>query len=109
MMNSKTLAVATALTFGISGLAFAQSSSTSPKSPPPASGSATTTQQAPSSSSPSTTSPSSPSATSRSTAGSGSTNMTEADVKQKLESQGYSNVTDIKKDKDGYTAKAMKG
>jgi hypothetical protein len=87
----KTLAIAAALAMGVSGLALAQTSTPTAPSTPPAARS--TTQ-------PSTTS------------GSGSSSATaihsEADVKQKLESQGYSNVTDVKKDKDGYTAKAMK-
>jgi hypothetical protein len=34
--------------------------------------------------------------------------MTEADVRKKLESEGYTQVTDIKQDKDGFMAKAMK-
>ena len=90
MLNVKTMAVAAALALGVSGLALAQTSTTQPSKP----GTGTT---APSTGAPSTT------------AGSGSSVMTEADVKQKLEKEGYSQVTDVKKDKDGYTAKAMKG
>jgi hypothetical protein len=35
--------------------------------------------------------------------------MTEADVKQKLEHEGYTQITEVRREKDGYTAKAMKG
>jgi protein CpxP len=88
----KKLAIAAALMMGVSGIALAQTSTpTSPSAPPAAS----------------TTAPPS------TTAGSGSSMPsaihTEADVKQRLEHEGYSQVTDVKKDKDGYTAKAMKG
>src|SRR5262249_31523842 len=91
MLNVKTMAIAATLALGVSGLALAQTSTTAPTKP----GSGTTAPSAGTSSS--------------TTAGSGSSVMTEADVKQKLEKEGYSQVTDVKKDKDGYTAKAMKG
>jgi len=35
--------------------------------------------------------------------------LTEADIKSGLEGLGYSQVTDIKKSADGFTAKAMRG
>lgn len=47
------------------------------------------------------------------TAGSGTSNapvrMTPADVKEALERQGYSDVTDVDETLDGFTARAMKG
>jgi hypothetical protein len=83
---NKPIAIAAALVFGVSSLAFAQTSpSTSPRSAPshdsatPGSGSSTARQ------------------------------ITDADVKSGLEGLGYSQVTDIKRSEAGYTAKAMRG
>jgi hypothetical protein len=105
MPQAKTFALAAALTLSVSGLALAQAtapapSPTAPSTAAPSTGIAPTTPG---------TAPSSSATTPGSTAGSGSTMMTEADVRQKLEQEGYSQISDLKKDKDGYTAKGMKG
>lgn len=39
---------------------------------------------------------------------SSSMQMSEQDVKKKLEGEGYSDISDVQKNKDGYMAKAMK-
>ena len=85
-MRKATIAtVAAALMFGASSIAMAQSSSRDTATPAPA------MKSSPSSSS---------------LSGSSSAPMNEAQVKQKLEADGYSNVSDVRKDKDGWTAKA---
>lgn len=88
MYKMTSSAIATALLLGASSLAMAQSTTTSP-SATPAPGSA-------------------PSMNSSSgLSGSSSAPMNEAQVKQRLEADGYSNVSDVHKDKDGWAAKAM--
>jgi hypothetical protein len=49
------------------------------------------------------------SATGSSGSSSGAMKLSEQDVRKKVESEGYTNVSDIKQDRNGYTAKAMKG
>jgi hypothetical protein len=62
---------------------------------------------------PTATSPSPPAASSSTTAGSGTTSapgkMSDQEVKSKLESQGYTQVTDVSSTPEGISAKAMKG
>ena len=54
-----------------------------------------------------------PAASSSTTAGSGTTSapgkMSDQDIKTKLESEGYTQITDVSSTPEGITAKAMKG
>ena len=83
--------IAAALMLGMTSLAFAQ---TSPQTSP-------------------STAPRAAPAPGAGAGGSGTTaparQLTEADIKSGLEGLGYSQVTDIKKSADGFTAKAMRG
>jgi hypothetical protein len=90
MTRLKTIGLLGAALLGASSLAFAQTSTT-PTTPMPA------PTTSPSANAPSTTMP-----------GSQSARLSEQDVKKKLEGAGYSSVTGIKPNKDGYTAMAMK-
>jgi hypothetical protein len=83
----KSLTLAGALVLGVSSLALAAGDA--PKSP-------MTTAQAPSTTSPSTAAPSGAAksgAATGTTAGSGTSAMTESDIKKRLETQGYSQVS----------------
>ena len=106
-------AVVAAATLGLASYGYAQTSPTSPSTSPTM---------------PSTSSPSSPSGASGSTTGTGSTGATttspsgaagtsgaamgpvtsESDVRQQLQKEGYTSVSDIKKQGDKWEAKAMK-
>jgi hypothetical protein len=105
MTKLKTVALVGAMLLGASPLAFAQTGSTmtpgtSTTAPPsgashPQTGTSTTapsTRAAPTSPGPQT-----------------AMKMSEQDVKKRLQSAGYSSVTDVKPNKDGYSARAMKG
>src|SRR5258707_132465 len=102
MTKLKTFGLLGAMLLGASSLAYAQ---TAPSTSAPATGAPTVT-------SPTGTSPTGSSPTvSQPTGGSQrqqATKLTETDVKKKLEAAGYSSVTGIKQDKNGYTAMAMK-
>ena len=90
MTRLKTIGMLGAVLLGASSLAFAQ---TTPTTPAPAAPPVTS----PSANAPSATAP-----------GAQSARLTEQDVKKKLEGAGYSSVTDVKPDKNGYTAMATK-
>jgi len=90
MTRLKTIGMLGAVLLGASSLAFAQ---TTPTTPAPAAPPVTS----PSANAPSATAP-----------GPQSARLTEQDVKKKLEGAGYSSVTDVKPDKNGYTAMATK-
>lgn len=81
MSKAVAIAMASALLLGAGSLAHAQSSTSS--------------------------SPSTRSSSSSALSGSSSAPMNEAQVKQRLEADGYSDVSDVHKDKDGWTAKAQ--
>ena len=87
MMTMHTAAIAAALVFGSSAVAWAQSSATSP----PAAWNA--------------------SDWTRGTSGPSTAPMSavERDVRRKLESEGYDSITDLQQDKDGWMATARKG
>ncbi len=97
MTKLKTFGLLGAMLLGASSLAYAQ---TAPSTSAPSTGAPTVT-------SPTVTSPT----VSPPTGGAQrqqATKLTEMDVKKKLEAAGYSSVTGIKQDKNGYTAMAMK-
>jgi hypothetical protein len=109
MTNLKTVGLLGALLIGASPLAFAQTGSTtmtpgtSTTAPPP-SGShpkMAAPQGAPSSGAENVR-PGAPGPQS-------AMKMSEQDVKKRLQSAGYSSVTNVKPSRDGYTARAVKG
>ncbi len=87
MFKMTSSAIAAALFFGASSLAMAQSTTSAPSATP-----APIERSAPGSTN---------------LSGSSSAMMNEAQVKQRLEADGYSSVSDVRKDKDGWSAKAM--
>jgi Peptidase propeptide and YPEB domain len=87
MLMLRTAAVAAVLVFGPLSLVLAQSSTQSP----PASSNTTDGPTMTNSGAPWTP-----------------TNVTEQEVRKKLESEGYSQISDVKQDKDGYMATAVK-
>src|SRR6267378_2753091 len=114
MMKAKTVAMIGALLLGSSALALAQTGSSSTTSP--SSGAATgstagsTTGGTSGSMTGGTTGSTTGSATGSATTTPGpqSAMKTDQDVTKKLQDAGYSNVTDVKPGKNGYTASAMK-
>ena len=122
MTKFMTVTALTALLLGGTSLSFAQTSSTTTTMPSntaapavtlPSTGAAVgakagvTTGAATGTNSGSATGTTSGSAT-VTAPGVQSAMKSDQDVKKKLESVGYSDVTDIKQDKNGYTASAMK-
>lgn len=99
------LAVAT---LGLGSAAFAQTSPAPSQAPSAAPTAPSTTPSAPSGSDTrSGVTPRSGTSTQSGTATTGKA-MTEADVRQELLKQGYSNVSDVKKKGDHFEAKALK-
>jgi hypothetical protein len=97
MKKSTVLGAVAAMVLGASSLAFAQTATTTPTEP---------------STSPRLTPPtgaSHPPAATTPTTQQRAMRMTEADVKKTLADAGYTSVTNVKPDKDGYTAMAVKG
>lgn len=113
MKTLKTVGLIGAMLVGASTLALAQTSSTttmpgastSTTVTPPAGGSHP--QTGTSTTAPSTRSPMG--AATNGVPGPQTAMISSQDVKKRLESAGYSSVTDIKPNKGGYTARAMKG
>ena len=94
---NKTAAIAAALTLGVSSLAMAQTSAPTQSAKPGASSTGTTAPSA-----------SSGTSTTQSSGSGASGKMNAADLKSHLEKEGYSGVTDIQPDANGYTARATR-
>jgi hypothetical protein len=108
MTKLKTVGLVGAMLLGASPLAFAQTGSTMT----PGTSTSPTVNQPSGASHPQTgTSTTAPSTRAAPTSPGPQTamKMSEQDVKKRLQSAGYSSVTDVKPNKDGYSARAMKG
>ena len=92
MSKFQTAAVAASLVLGVASRALAQNSATSPSN----------------SAKPGASSPSTPQNGTTAGSSGSSMKMSEQDVKRTLEGDGYSQVSNVMPDSNGYTATAMK-
>jgi len=102
-MTKRLSAIITAATLGLSAAAFAQTSTPSNPSAAPAPGGAGSGMNTPTD----RTGPSGRPSTTQSGTATNKT-MSEAEVRQELEKQGYTRVSDVKKKGNHYEAKGVK-